>query len=653
MIKTYNLIKLLRCDEFDAQKCYARYGSKEAFFTVLSRFTEESEKITGGYRLDELSNSGFDPGRMTDDIEKLQRLLADIGATDLIRDVQNLDIYIRSNDNEGYLNRLAKIFSDVGRLRARIINAEKAESGNEPSHDWISSHAKARRDRFERLLPLVDNFELGVAAETVNSLMKYSYTPEIDELLNVVFKALGDLDSDTARSKMKELFDLVASIDDGSETSKKHILMIDDMPDVLRTVKAMLKDKYTVYGVTNYSSAIKFLSGNTADLILLDIEMPGLDGFDILRMLRNLPGYADTPIVFLTSNVSAENIKAALSMGASDFIKKPFDLAILTAKVEKALLNRQRGAFMIADEYKARILIADGERASFLMLLQALASEYTISAVNSGKSMIEKAHADMPDLILLDTALPDMSGHDVLSRLKESSETRDIPVILISGSANAGDEVTGLALGAADYITKPLNMDIVRARVKMHLQLMRQMRSIEKLGMIDLLTSMPNRRRFDMQIEAEWGRTIRERTVISLLILDIDGFNSFNDMYGHPMGDALLQALAKTLLVQAKRPADLAARFGGDEFAYLLPNTDQNGAMVVGENIRAAVEALAIPGGINPNFPVTVSIGAASAVPDNTAVLSDFITLCEKNLDTARESGGNKLCGQALPEKPR
>lgn len=303
------------------------------------------------------------------------------------------------------------------------------------------------------------------------------------------------------------------------------------------------------------------------------------------------------------------------------------------------------------EQAKFNVLIVDNEINNIYTLFRSLKNEYNVSAANSGKMALEKAQNEKPDIILLDVMMPDMDGYEMLKKLKSSNLTSDIPVILISDLVSPSAETKGLFLGAVDYISRPFNVDVVRARVKTHLQIKKNMRMIERLGMIDPLTEVPNRRRFEQQLEIDWAWAIREQTPISLLMIEIDDFKAYNDTYGHPASDALLWTFAKTATLCLKRPVDLLARIGGEEFAVLLPATNMAGAAVVGENIRAALESLNIPGGVDPLRPVTASMGAVSIVPGRDADVADFVARCDERLYAAKKTGKNKLfyCGDELP----
>ena len=245
--------------------------------------------------------------------------------------------------------------------------------------------------------------------------------------------------------------------------------------------------------------------------------------------------------------------------------------------------------------------------------------------------------------------LPDTNGFDLLLNLKAMDEARDAPVIFITGLSSVEDEEKGLMLGAVDYITKPFNNAIVRARVGTHLKIVKQLRTIEQMGMLDALTDIPNRRSFDARMRDEWRRTWRRQSPLSLLMLDVDKFKVYNDTYGHPQGDLLLQFVGKTLTSCIHRPTDMAARIGGEEFAVILGDTDRNGALVGAENIRAAIEAGSVPytamNGAVSATSVTVSIGINSLVPGPELLINEFIQAADKNLYVAKESGRNRVAG--------
>jgi diguanylate cyclase (GGDEF)-like protein len=296
------------------------------------------------------------------------------------------------------------------------------------------------------------------------------------------------------------------------------------------------------------------------------------------------------------------------------------------------------------EDVKHTILIVDDETANIRALSQVLLPEYTVFMARDGRTAIETAENVTPDLILLDVIMTDMSGYEVITELKNSDRTREIPVIFITGLSGVEDEEKGFLLGAVDYITKPFNNTIVRARVRQHLQTLRQLRMIKRLGVIDPLTDIANRRGFNERLEVEWAHAIRDKNMLSILMIDIDHFKRYNDTYGHPQGDVLLQAIAAIFRQTLVRSTDYAARWGGEEFTVLLPGTNMDGALKIAERIRSDVEAAAVPRADGSDTHVTVSIGVYSQTPQPGDSPNDFVTSADKALYTAKESGRNKVC---------
>lgn len=292
------------------------------------------------------------------------------------------------------------------------------------------------------------------------------------------------------------------------------------------------------------------------------------------------------------------------------------------------------------------ILVIDDEKSNLMALNGILSPDYTVFTAKSGREGLNRALADQPDLILLDIVMPGMNGFEVLKALKESEDTRRIPVIVITGLDNEDDEERGFSLGAVDYIGKPFKNTIVKARVKTHMQIVRQIRTIERIGLMDGLTDIPNRRCFDDRFALEWRRALREGRPLSFLMMDLDKFKAYNDTYGHPQGDALLRTVARILSAAAKRPADLAARLGGEEFGLLLPDTPAGAAGEIAERIRASVEAARVPAaGGKILTQTTMSIGFVSLVPAEQMAPESFIAAADRNLYAAKESGRNRVRG--------
>lgn len=298
-------------------------------------------------------------------------------------------------------------------------------------------------------------------------------------------------------------------------------------------------------------------------------------------------------------------------------------------------------------QIKATVLIVDDEPLNIQVLSQALSPWYRIKAATSGKTALEIASSDdPPDLILLDIKMPEMDGYEVCQQLKKKRSTTNIPVIFITGKNSAEDETRGLELGAMDYITKPFSVPIVMARVRNQIMLKVKTDMLEELISTDSLTEVANRRRFDIVLNEEWRRCIRSNEPMSLLMIDLDHFKQINDNYGHPAGDSCLKQIAKTLNQSMRRSADTLARFGGEEFAAIVPNCDFESAMKLAEKMRADVESLVISlPNTQKKLKITTSVGVASGKASLDSSQNQLLDAADEQLYRAKSEGRNRVCG--------
>lgn len=301
---------------------------------------------------------------------------------------------------------------------------------------------------------------------------------------------------------------------------------------------------------------------------------------------------------------------------------------------------------------KKKILIVEDETINLNMLTSILKNEYTLILEKRGARAVERAEQQLPDLILLDIMIPDLDGYSIISALKSNDRTKEIPVIFISSLSGAADEEKGFLLGAVDYITKPYNAAIIRARVKTHIMLVTQRQLLERIAMLDGLTEIANRRSFTERFSQEWERATRDGIALSLMILDVDAFKEYNDHYGHGMGDVALKALAFTFTEALNRPADFVARIGGEEFAILLPGTPATGGYALAESIRKAVESLNLPHVMSSISPfLTVSIGGATLVPTVMDGQKALFEIADQMMYHAKKQGKNNVQWHRLNEE--
>ncbi len=290
-----------------------------------------------------------------------------------------------------------------------------------------------------------------------------------------------------------------------------------------------------------------------------------------------------------------------------------------------------------------RILVVDDAMENIQILHQALQDEHDVLFALNGAKAMHIAQNQLPDLILLDAVMPDMDGYAVCRALRESPATRDIPIIFVTALKTPEDETRALEAGAADFITKPVNAAVVRARVRTQLTVKRQSDALRELTLTDGLTGVSNRRAFDEALDSEWRRCGRAQVPMALILADIDHFKNFNDAYGHQAGDACLQQVAAAMRRAAARPQDVVARYGGEEFAILLPHEDGRGGESVARKILDEIALLGIAHARSSVSPwVTLSMGLASVTPSEQQDSAQLVKRADALLYEAKNQGRNR-----------
>jgi diguanylate cyclase (GGDEF)-like protein len=311
----------------------------------------------------------------------------------------------------------------------------------------------------------------------------------------------------------------------------------------------------------------------------------------------------------------------------------------------------------------ATILVIDDNPTNLKVAAEHLrAYGHQVLTARDGESGIERARLAMPDLILLDVQLPGIDGFATCRRLKAERQTAAIPVIFMTVLTNVADKLCGFAVGGVDYVAKPFQLEELRARVDTHLTLYRLQRELraeiherkqaeaalrkanlelERLAVLDGLTQIANRRRFDQYLQAQWARP---QHVLSLLMCDVDYFKGYNDGYGHQAGDNCLRQLAQAISRVVGHTNDLVARYGGEEFAVILPETDLAGALRVAAGIQAELRRLNIAHAYSAvGSAVTLSIGAACAQPAARRGPEALIAAADRALYMAKGQGRNRV----------
>lgn len=288
------------------------------------------------------------------------------------------------------------------------------------------------------------------------------------------------------------------------------------------------------------------------------------------------------------------------------------------------------------------LLVDDSQDVHRLLRARLRSKDLELLDVYTGEEAIAAARDRQPALILLDLNMPGMDGFEVLRALKDDPTTLEIPVIVLSGLQSPHDKVTAFDLGAVDYVTKPFELTELRVRIRSALRMHQLLQMLANRARIDGLTGLWNRAYFTQRWEEEHGRHQRHGHPLTLALIDLDHFKSINDTYGHPAGDAVLQGMASILQREA-RASDVPCRFGGEEFALILPDTSPENAGTVCERIRAAVEATTWPR--HPERKVTCSIGLAGAAesPGSCPSAESWIEAADRALYMAKKGGRNRV----------
>jgi len=299
----------------------------------------------------------------------------------------------------------------------------------------------------------------------------------------------------------------------------------------------------------------------------------------------------------------------------------------------------QSNLFQYIEQPKQSLLIVDDQPFNVQLLQHIFAVHFQVYTATNSESALDLCRANQPDLVLLNVDMPVLNGHDVCRQLKADQTTSHIPVVFITTLLNEKEELRGLDAGAVDFITKPLNARVILARVKTHITMKRQTELLKKMAFVDGMTGLYNRRFFDDRIESEFLRSRRTGSALSILLVDVDDFNHYNEQYGHQTGDDSLRRIADRINKSCRRPADFVARFDGAKLACMLPDTPVNNALPFAQYLEKQVRDLGIEHvGSAVNKVMTISLGVVSRTKDveHSAAL---IALAETALKRAKEQG--------------
>lgn len=306
------------------------------------------------------------------------------------------------------------------------------------------------------------------------------------------------------------------------------------------------------------------------------------------------------------------------------------------------------------------LLLVDDDPSIILAASRLLSDFGRCRFARSAADALRLLRQEPVDLVLLDAQMPEMGGLEMLALMQKSSDLAEIPVVLLTSHRDEATEEAAFAAGAVDYLSKPIRPGVLKARVSTQLRLSRALAEVRRLSRTDPLTGLANRRAMQERLEQEVHRADRQQTATSVLMVDVDHFKAFNDLYGHSGGDHALIKVADSLRKAASRATDFCARWGGEEFVVLLPDTDGHGAMAVAEHLHRALAELAHPHEASPLGRLTASVGVATLVAPTSERssaqgissvqdrLEDLLGRADAALYQAKSAGRSRsVCAQA------
>lgn len=447
----------------------------------------------------------------------------------------------------------------------------------------------------------------------------------------------------------------------------ENILIVDDLPENIKLLSSLLKDQgYRVSCATDGQMALSTIKTEIPDLILLDIMLPVMDGYQVCRILKSQPETQQIPIIFLSGLDSEFDKVEAFKVGGSDYITKPFFLeeVIFRVKTQLGMIDRQKKFKQLLNQEIAERELAERELNKSRALLAGVLDS-SLDGVAAFEAIRDRHNqiVDFRWLIANPVAamtvgkttqtlkgkrlfVEDTTGHlfdglfELFVQVVETCTVLEKEYYCNADSLQLWLHVVAVKLGDGLAVTFRDISDrkqIENTLKKTNLRLTYQ-------ANIDSLTQIANRRRFDEYITQEWSRCAREREYLSLILGDVDYFKAYNDSYGHQAGDNCLYEVAQGIQRALKRPADVAFRYGGEEFAIVLPYTEGQGAIKVAEEIHRQIKDLQIPHSASEigNF-VSMSLGVSSMIPDTRSSPHTLIAAADAALYDSKLKGRNRV----------
>jgi len=452
------------------------------------------------------------------------------------------------------------------------------------------------------------------------------------------------------------------------------VLVVDDVPANVKLMEARLSAEYfDVVTALSGQEALAVCARAECDIVLLDVMMPDMDGFEVCRRIKADPSTHHLPVVMVTALDQASDRVKGLEAGADDFLTKPVSDVALIARVRslvrlkmmtdelrmRAITSREIGIEnpareAIADTGKGgRILIVEDRKASWERLMSMLGDEHEVEVEADPSEALFRVADGGYDLVVVSLGLENFDGLRLASQVRSLERTRNIPILAIAEAEDNARLMRGLEIGINDYLLRPIDRNELMARVRTQI---RRERYTERLrdnvqmsieaAITDALTGLHNRRYMETHLASLVEQAHARGKPLTVLVLDIDFFKKVNDTHGHDAGDDVLREFA-VRLKKSIRGIDLACRLGGEEFVVVMPDTDMEVAAMVAERLRRRIAADPFP--IHKGerkVPVTISIGLAALTgPDDNA--ANVLKRADQALYKAKRDGRNRVVADA------
>lgn len=451
------------------------------------------------------------------------------------------------------------------------------------------------------------------------------------------------------------------------------ILVVDDVLPNIKLLEARLTAEYfDVLTAMHGLDALRICAEGRCDIVLLDVMMPGMDGFEVCRRLKADPATAHIPVVMVTALDQPADRVRGLEAGADDFLTKPVDEIALIARVRslarlrvvfdelrnRALTSASLGISdplangFVDDGTGGHILLVDDRASATERMVAALAPTHSVTVERDPQDALFNAEEGDFDLLMVSLGLKEFDGLRLCSQIRSVERTRHLPILMIADLGDRARVLRGLDLGVNDYLMRPIDRNEMLARVRTQVRrkryadaLRENVQASMELAVVDPLTGLNNRRYLESHLAALLDRSSGPCRPLSLMILDIDHFKQVNDSYGHDAGDEVLKAFARRVK-NVVRQSDLVCRFGGEEFVIVMLNTPLSVAAKVAERVRAEVEGELFPiEGGQRAIPVTVSIGLAETGMDPCP--DALFKRADRALYSSKREGRNRVTATA------